>query len=165
MLKELIRWRPLSMSRTQTEYLWLILLATAVGVLAAFGNLLLREAIRLFMWVFQVVEWNALQIPRGMPFSLLIPLVLVSGGVIIILLEWLLPGDIMGYGFPSFLEKIHLGDARLKARWIHCQGSRSRGVAWAREPRSAAKDRSPRLAALLGPWLRASHGCPPSAPK
>ena len=106
------------MSRTQAEYLWLILLATAVGVLAAFGNFLLREAIRLFMWVFQVVEWNALQIPRGMPFSLLIPIVLVSGGVVVALLEWLLPGDIMGYGFPAFLEKIHLGDARLKARWI-----------------------------------------------
>jgi len=106
------------MSRTQGEYLWLILLATAVGVLAAFGNLLLREAIRLFMWVFQVVEWNALQIPRGMPFSLMIPIVLVSGGVVVMLLEWLLPGDIMGYGFPAFLEKIHLGDARLKARWI-----------------------------------------------
>ena len=106
------------MSRTQAEYLWLILLATAVGVLAAFGNLLLRETIRLFMWVFQVVEWNALQIPRGIPFSLLIPLVLVSGGVVVMALEWLLPGDIMGYGFPAFLEKIHLGDARLKARWI-----------------------------------------------
>jgi len=106
------------MSRSQAEYIWLILLASLVGVLAAFGNLMLREAIRFFEWVFQVVEWNALQIPRGMPFSLLVPLVLVSGGLLIMLLEMLLPGDIMGYGFPSFLEKIHLGDARLKARWI-----------------------------------------------
>lgn len=118
MLKELSRWRPFSLSRSQTEYIWLILLATLVGVLAAFGNLGLREAIRFFMWVFQVLEWNALQIPRGMPFSLLIPLVLVSGGLAIMLLELLLPGDIMGYGFPSFLEKIHLGDARLKMSWI-----------------------------------------------
>ena len=106
------------MSRSQAEYIWLILLASLVGVLAAFGNLMLREAIRFFMWVFQVVEWNALQIPRGIPFSLLVPVVLVSGGLLIILLEVLLPGDIMGYGFPSFLEKIHLGDARLRARWV-----------------------------------------------
>ena len=118
MLKQIIRWRPFSVSRAQAEYVWLILLATAVGVLAACGNLMLREAIRFFMWVFQVLEWNALQIPRGMPYSLLIPMVLVSGGLIIILLELLLPGDILGYGFPSFLEKIHLGDAHLKGRWI-----------------------------------------------
>ena len=106
------------MSRNQAEYIWLILLASLVGVLGAFGNLMLREAIRFFMWVFQVLEWNALQIPRGIPFSLLIPLVLVSGGLVIMLLDLLLPGDIMGYGFPAFLEKIHLGDARLKTNWI-----------------------------------------------
>ena len=118
MLKKIIRWRPFSMSRNQAEYIWLILLASLVGVLAAFGNLMLREAIRFFMWLFQVVEWNALQIPRGIPFSLLIPLVLVSGGLVIMLLEVLLPGDVMGYGFPYFLEKIHLGDARLRTNWI-----------------------------------------------
>src|SRR5277367_206937 len=118
MLKKIIRWRPFSMSRSQAEYIWLILLASLVGVLAAFGNLMLREAIRFFEWVFQVLEWNALQIPRGIPFSLLIPLVLVSGGLVIMLLDLLLPGDIMGYGFPAFLEKIHLGDARLKTNWI-----------------------------------------------
>src|SRR5271155_3018325 len=109
MLRKITRWRPFSMSRNQAEYIWLILLASLVGVLGAFGNLMLREAIRVFMWVFQMLEWNALQIPRGIPFSLLIPLVLVSGGLVIMLLDLLLPGDIMGYGFPTFLEKIHLG--------------------------------------------------------
>ena len=65
MLKELIRWRPFSMSRSQAEYLWLILLASAVGFLAALGNLLLRELIRSFIYVFRVLEWNALRIPSG----------------------------------------------------------------------------------------------------
>ena len=164
MLKEIIRWRPFSMSRSQAEYIWLILLASLVGVLAAFGNLMLREAIRFFMWVFQVVEWNILQIPRGIPFSLLVPVVLVSGGLFIILLEVLLPGDIMGYGFPSFLEKIHLGDARLRTLGFLPKRS-ARRCRWARARLLAVKARSPRLAAPLGPWLHAWRVCQPSAPR
>ncbi len=106
------------MSRSEAEYLWLILLATAVGVLAAVGNLGLRELIAGSTWLFQKREWDLLRIPQGMPFSLLVPIVLVSGGAVIVVIEYLLPGDIMGYGFPKFLEIIHLGDARLKWRWI-----------------------------------------------
>ena len=106
------------MSRTEAEYLWLILLATAVGVMAALGNLMLRELIRVFRFVFQVLEWNALRIPSGMPFELLIVLVLVSGGVAASILEYVFRGEILGYGFPKFLEMIHLGNARISPRWI-----------------------------------------------
>ncbi len=106
------------MSRSQAEYLWLILLATTVGFLTALGNLFLHELIRSFIYVFRVLEWNALRIPLGMPFELLIPLVLVSGGVAAIALEYLFRGDILGYGFPKFLEVIHLGDGRISPRWI-----------------------------------------------
>jgi chloride channel protein, CIC family len=118
MLKEVFRWRPLSMSHSQAEYLGLILLATAVGVLAALGNLGFRALIGLFTWVFQKREWDLLQIPHGMPYTLLIPMVLVSGGVVIMLLEFIFPGDILGYGFPNFLEMVHLGEARIKRRWM-----------------------------------------------
>ncbi len=106
------------MSRSQAEYLWLILLATAVGILAAFGNLFLRELIRSFTYIFQVLEWRALRIPAGMPFALLTVLVLISGGAIAIALEYLFRGDILGYGFPRFLEMVHLGDARISPWWI-----------------------------------------------
>jgi CIC family chloride channel protein len=118
MLKELIRWRPLSMSRSQAEYLWLILLSTAVGVLAAMGNLMLRELIRAFTYVLQVREWNALQIPSGMPFALLIPVVMISGAAAVAALDYVFRGELLGYGFPKFLEMIHLGDARISPWWI-----------------------------------------------
>src|SRR5215472_15619473 len=110
MLKELIRWRPLSMSRSQAEYLWLILLATAVGILAAFGNLMLRELIRAFTYILQVREWNALGIPSGMPFAWMVPLVLISAALIASALDYLFRGELLGYGFPKFLEMIHLGE-------------------------------------------------------
>src|SRR5260370_38474570 len=88
------------------------------GVLAAWGNLGLRELIRTFTWLLQKREWDLLRIPQGMPSAMLVPVVLISGGIVIIAMEYLFPGDIMGYGFPKFLETIHLGDARLKLNWI-----------------------------------------------
>jgi chloride channel protein, CIC family len=106
------------MSRSQAEYLWLILLATAVGVLAAMGNLAFRELIRFFTYVFRIQEWDLLRIPRGMPFEFLIPVVLISGGILAVVLEALFRGEILGYGFPKFLETVNLGDARLSPRWI-----------------------------------------------
>src|SRR5579875_1357616 len=109
MLKELIRWRPVSMSRSQAEYLWLILIASLIGFLSALGNLMLRELIHFFTYIFQVLEGNALRIPRGMPYSMLIVVVLVSGGLLGIVLDIIFRGEILGYGFPKFLEMIHLG--------------------------------------------------------
>ncbi len=118
MLKEMVRWRPFSMSRSQAEYLWLILLATAVGVLAALGNLMLRELIHASAYVFQVLEWNALRIPAGMPFALLIPVVLITGGLVTVAVDYLFRHEILGYGFPRFLEMIHLAEARISPWWI-----------------------------------------------
>ena len=42
----------------------------------------------------------------------------MSGGVAILLLDRIFPGDVLGYGFPNFLEMVNLGTARLKRRWI-----------------------------------------------
>jgi CIC family chloride channel protein len=118
MLKELIRWRPVAMSRSQAEYLWLILLSSLIGFLAALGNLMLRELIRAFTYIIQVLEGNALGIPRGMPYSMLIVVVLVSGGILAIVLDLIFRGEILGYGFPKFLEMIHLGEAKINPLWI-----------------------------------------------
>jgi CIC family chloride channel protein len=46
-----------------------------------------------------------------------IPLALVAGGVVLLGLERLFPGDVLGYGFPRFLEMLHLQGARVKRRW------------------------------------------------
>jgi CIC family chloride channel protein len=102
----------------QFEYVQLILLAVTVGVLAALGNIGFRELIALFSWLFRVVEWNALGIGLGGLHRALIPVILLSGGIAILLLDRLFPGDVLGYGFPNFLEMVNLGTARLKRRWI-----------------------------------------------
>lgn len=102
----------------QFEYVQLILLAVAVGVFAALGNLGFRELIEFFSWLFRQLEWNLLGINRGGMFRLLTPIILLSGGVMILMLDRFFPGDILGYGFPEFLEQVNLGNARIKRRWI-----------------------------------------------
>src|SRR5271163_3843925 len=108
----------LSLRTDQFEYVQLILLAVIVGVLAALGNLGFRQLIELFSWLFRTVEWNALGIGRGGWHRGFIPVILVSGGAAILVLDRLFPEDVLGYGFPSFLEMVNLGSARLKRRWI-----------------------------------------------
>jgi CIC family chloride channel protein len=108
----------LSLRVDQFEYVQLILLAVIVGVLAALGNLGFRKLIEFFSWLFRVAEWNALGITLGGWHRALIPLILLSGGVAILLLDRIFPEDVLGYGFPNFLEMVNLGTARLKRRWI-----------------------------------------------
>jgi CIC family chloride channel protein len=108
----------LSLRVDQFEYVQLILLAVIVGVLAALGNLGFRKLIELFSWLFRVLEWNALAIGLGGWHRALTPVILLSGGVAILLLDRIFPGDVLGYGFPNFLEMVNLGTARLKRRWI-----------------------------------------------
>ena len=108
----------LSLRSDQFEYVQLILLAVTVGVLAALGNLGFRSLIEFFSWLFRGYEWNALGIDHGGWYRALIPVILMSGGVAILVLNRIFPGDVLGYGFPNFLEMVNLGTARLKRRWI-----------------------------------------------
>lgn len=102
----------------QIEYVWLILLASLIGALAALGNLGFRLLIDFSTYIFRGREWRALGIEKGGAFVLLTPLILLSGGVALLVLNYFFPGDVLGYGFPNFLAMVHLGGARLKRRWI-----------------------------------------------
>src|SRR5690349_10188550 len=114
--------RPLSLRADQINYTVQIVLAALVGLLAALGNLGFRELINVFTWIFRTLEWNAIGISRGGVRLGLLPLILLSGGAGMILLDRIFPGDVLGYGFPNFLEMVNLGSARIKRRWIVLKG-------------------------------------------
>ena len=105
-------------SADQIEYVWLILLASLIGALAALGNLGFRLLIDLSSFVFRGLEWRALGIDKGGAFTAFTPVVLLSGAVLLLVLNYFFPGDVLGYGFPSFLAMVHLGGRRIKRRWI-----------------------------------------------
>ena len=86
--------RPLSLRTDEFNYTLQILLAAMVGLLAALGNLGFGALIRFFTWVFLDLEWGALGIGRGGLRLGLIPVVLLSGGVGMILLDRLFPGAV-----------------------------------------------------------------------
>jgi len=113
-----MRLPSLSLGTDEFEYVQLIVLAAAVGILAALGNLGFRALIELFSWFFRTLEWAALGIERGGIHRALIPLVLLSGGAGVLILDRLFPGEVQGYGFPNFLEMVNLGNARIGGRWI-----------------------------------------------
>lgn len=110
--------RPLSLRSDEAHYAQLIVLAALVGVFGALGNLGFRVLIQLSSWLFLKLEWGALGITHGRWTLALVPLVPLTGGAGMILLDRLFPGDVLGYGFPNFLEMVNLGSARIKRRWI-----------------------------------------------
>jgi CIC family chloride channel protein len=108
----------LGLRTDQFNYVQMILLAAMVGMLAALANLGFRVLIHFSDVAFRQLEWNALQIWRGRAFRGLIPVVLATGAVGMLLLDRYFRGDVLGYGFPHFLEQVNLGNARIKRGWI-----------------------------------------------
>src|ERR1700687_3782061 len=96
---------------SQFEYVQIIVLAAAVGVLAALGNFGFRALIRGFSRLFLEQEGGLLGVGPACT-RLLLPLILMSGGGALLILNHFFPGDVLGYGFPAFLENVNLGNAR-----------------------------------------------------
>ena len=83
-------------AESERRYAWLIGLAVVTGVLGAVGNVVFREAIAGATWLLQ---------GRFAPLGRAgIPLALLSGGLALLALDRLFPGEALGYGFPRFLE-------------------------------------------------------------
>ncbi len=108
----------LGLQADQFQYLQMILLAALVGVLGALGNLGFRVLIELFSWLFGALEWHALGISTHVTRRIFIPVVLATGAAGMLVLDRFFHGDVLGYGFPNFLEQVNLGNAQIKRRWI-----------------------------------------------
>src|SRR3989442_11199474 len=98
--------------RRETERAWPVTAAVVTGILGAVGNIVFREAIIGCKWLFRD---QAERLGGG------IPLALLSGGLVLLLLDRIFPGEVLGYGFPRFLEMLHLQGARVKRRWMVVQ--------------------------------------------
>src|SRR5579883_136653 len=106
-----------SLPARQSEYAQMLASAGVIGVATAVGSWVFRELIQLCSRIFLQGEAALLRIWLHVGV-LAIPLVLVSGGLVLLLLNHFYPGDVLGYGFPNFLETVNLGNARLRRRWI-----------------------------------------------
>ncbi|MCC6847472.1 MAG: chloride channel protein [Deltaproteobacteria bacterium] len=107
---------PRGASATHTQYTGLVLVAALIGLLGAAGSIVFQAAIAAAARVFGALAtafgaWESAQ-----PFAP--PLVLAAGGIALLLLERIFPGHALGYGFPRFLELVHLEGGRVKRRWM-----------------------------------------------
>ena len=107
---------PRSVSATHTRYTGLVLAAALIGLVGAAGSFVFRAAIATAVHAFGTLA--VFLGARGSARPLAAPLVLAVGGIALLLLERLFPGDALGYGFPRFLEMVNLEGGRVKRRWM-----------------------------------------------
>ena len=112
------RIRSLLENLRPSEHTALLGMAIVVGLLGGFGNILYR---RMIEFVHRVVfegggEW--LNLERGWPWVLLLPLLPMVGAALLIPLAALFPGEVRGYGLPKFLETVNLKGAVFRARTV-----------------------------------------------
>jgi len=107
----------ISSSTARTEYTSLVLVATLIGFLGAVASSVFHWAIVTATVAFGDLRDLLTTVLPG-PSGAAIPVVLIVGGVVLLLLERFFPDHTLGYGFPRFLEMIHLEGGRVKRRWM-----------------------------------------------
>jgi len=98
------------------ENFLMVLIASVLGLTAGGANICFR-------WVTAFVEHNIFEhgheiVSRGGWHILLLPLIPMTGMVLLIPLSLLFPGEVNGYGFTNFLRKVNLQGGHIKFRTI-----------------------------------------------
>ncbi len=96
----------------------IIFIAAFIGVMAGLLNIIFRTVVDFTNEVFLVGGRELLNIDQGGWNLLLLPLIPISGMILLIPLSLLFPGEVNGYGFTKFLRKVNLEGGYIKARTI-----------------------------------------------
>lgn len=96
----------------------LLAIATCIGVMAGALSIVFRMAVHLCHEFFLVGGREFLRIDDGGWHLLLLPLIPITGMVLLIPLSLLFPGEVNGYGFTKFLRTVNLESGYIKARTI-----------------------------------------------
>ena len=96
----------------------LILIAAAIGIMAGGAIIVFREAVELVHRVIFVQGSALLGIGQGGWRRLLLPLLPVSGALLLIPLSLSFPGLVNGYAFTKFLRRVNLENGVIQGRNI-----------------------------------------------
>ncbi|MEJ2685364.1 MAG: chloride channel protein [Candidatus Sulfobium sp.] len=100
------------------EHTALIILSVIVGVLAGLANAFLHFSMDFVHRIFFTQVGGFLSLEHGGIYKVLLPLLPIGGALLLIPLSLAFPGEINGYGFPNFIEKVNLKGGFLKLRNI-----------------------------------------------
>jgi CIC family chloride channel protein len=96
----------------------LILVAAAIGIMAGGAIIVFREAVGLVHQLIFVRGSELLGIAQGGWRRLLLPLLPISGAVLLIPLSLMFPGLVNGYAFTKFLRRVNLENGVIQGRNI-----------------------------------------------
>ncbi|MBU1137516.1 MAG: chloride channel protein, partial [Proteobacteria bacterium] len=96
----------------------MMLIATFIGLMAGVCNIVFRTVVQWVHTIFFVGGKSLLGIDLGGWHILLLPLIPISGMILLIPLSLLFPGEVNGYGFTKFLRKVNLEGGYIRARTI-----------------------------------------------
>ncbi|HIJ89978.1 MAG: chloride channel protein [Desulfobulbaceae bacterium] len=96
----------------------LIAMAACIGLMAGAANILFRTTVALVHDNIFVAGSALLGLEKGGLHLLLLPLLPISGMVLLIPLSLLFRGDVNGYGFPKFLRQVNLEGGIIRFRII-----------------------------------------------
>ncbi|BCO09657.1 hypothetical protein GF1_20330 [Desulfolithobacter dissulfuricans] len=96
----------------------LIITAACIGLMAGLAIIVFRSAVDLVHELIFVQGYELLRIGEGGWRRYLLPLLPVTGAVLLIPLSLLFPGEVNGYSFTNFLRRVNLENGVIKARTI-----------------------------------------------
>jgi CIC family chloride channel protein len=96
----------------------MVVTATIIGLGAGLLNIAFRSFVHFIHYFFFEGGSRMLGIDHGGWHILLLPLIPLTGAILLIPLSLLFPGEINGYGFTKFLRKVNLEDGIIRARTI-----------------------------------------------
>lgn len=96
----------------------LIILSLAIGMLAGVANIVFRTAMEFVHATVFIGGSKLLRIAEGGGYRALLPLLPMTGALLLIPFSLLFPREVNGYGFPKFIEAVNLRGGVMKARSI-----------------------------------------------
>ncbi len=96
----------------------MMVIASVIGLLAGLCNIVFRTVVHWVHAIFMDGGKDLLGIELGGWHLLFLPLIPISGMILLIPLSLKYPGEVNGYGFTAFLRKVNLEGGYIKARTI-----------------------------------------------
>lgn len=96
----------------------IIFIAAFIGLMAGVLNIIFRTVVHHVHEIIFIGGKGLLGIDQGGWHLLLLPLIPITGMVLLIPLSLLFPGEVNGYGFTRFLRKVNLEGGYIRARTI-----------------------------------------------
>ncbi len=96
----------------------IIIMSVIVGLLSGLANILFRSTLSLVHEVVFIRGSALLHINEGGFYKLFLPLLPITGALLLIPLYYISREEVYGYGFPRFLEKVNIRGGIIKAKTL-----------------------------------------------